>query len=113
LAILESVELRIGFGGDYGARHAAAGTELRGSGERGAVGGGLQESALITEITHVDREAGCAEENDEADGGEDEAVAGLARSIFCGGEFSHCDISRKNLQKKCRPGDEGRRRCGE
>jgi hypothetical protein len=44
---------------------------LCGSSERGAVCGGLQEATLIAEITHIDREAGGAEKNDETDGGED------------------------------------------
>ena len=63
-------------------RGAAACAELSGSGESGAVRGGLHVAALVTEVADVHGEAGGAEKSDHADGGEDEAVAGLAIDFF-------------------------------
>ena len=83
-------------------RGAAACAELRGSSERGAVRGGLHLAALVAEVADVHGEAGGAEKSDHADGGEDEAVAGLAIGFFCGGD-SHCERSRKFQGKRCGP----------
>ena len=107
-AILKTVEFGVVEGGGLGSPDATACPELSGAGERGTVRGGLHLAALVTEVAHVDGEASGAEKSDHADGGEDEAVAGLAIGFFCGGG-SHCGISR-TIRKA---NDLGRRRCGE
>ena len=104
-AILKTVELRITLGRDSSLCGAAAGAELRGTGERGAVGSGLHETTLIAQIAEIDRETGGAEENDKPHGGEGEAVAEFLFPFVIAVGVSHCDISKAS--------DEGRRRCGE
>jgi len=95
-AILKAVELGVIFGGDDGLAGAETGTEFGGAGECGAVGGGLQEAALVAQVAEVDRHTRGAEKDDEAEGGKDEAVAGFPIAFFGRGEISHCDISKPN-----------------
>ena len=100
-----------------GLRSAATGTELCCTREGGAVGSGLYQAALITEIAKVYGHAGGAEKNDEAEGGEDEAVARFVAAFFGPGEISHCDNSNKIPSRfkraDARAGERARTLCGE